>query len=207
MSRECEELHLLANQLNVLTYPVEYSNIPTNGIYIMFERGEFGHSGKRIVRIGAHTGDGNLRQRLKEHFEKENKDRSIFRKNIGLALLNKNHDPFISQWKRDLTTSANRKLYGNSISKVTLNRIEKKVSGIIRDNFSVVVVPVDAKEMRIKIEAELIATVAKCTECDPSGEWFGLHSPKPKIRESGLWQEQKLKSRSADLETIRQVIQ
>jgi len=30
----------------------------------------------------------------------ENKDRSIFRKNIGRALLNKDNDPFIEQWNK-----------------------------------------------------------------------------------------------------------
>ena len=34
----------------------------------------------------------------------ENKDRSIFRKNIGRAILNKNQDPFLGQWELDLTT-------------------------------------------------------------------------------------------------------
>jgi hypothetical protein len=37
---------------------------------------------------------------LKEHFVNENKDRSIFRKNIGRALLNKDNDYFIEQWNK-----------------------------------------------------------------------------------------------------------
>ena len=37
----------------------------------------------RIVRIGTHTGENQLRSRLMQHFVKENKNRSIFRKNIG----------------------------------------------------------------------------------------------------------------------------
>ncbi|GAG98657.1 unnamed protein product, partial [marine sediment metagenome] len=56
--------------------------IPKNGIYILFEKGECAHSTDRIVRIGTHTGKNKLRSRLKEHLN-ENKDRSIFRKNIG----------------------------------------------------------------------------------------------------------------------------
>ena len=63
-----------------------------NGVYILFEKNESGHNGDRIVRIGSHTGNDNLVKRLEEHFLKENKDRSIFRKNIGRALLNKNSD-------------------------------------------------------------------------------------------------------------------
>jgi len=61
------------------------------------------HSTDRIVRIGTHTGNNKLWFRLKEHLI-ENKDRSIFRKNIGRALLNKDNDCFIEHWnKKNLT--------------------------------------------------------------------------------------------------------
>lgn len=81
-----------------------------NGVYILFEKNEFGHNGDRIVRIGSHTGNDNLVKRLEEHFLKENKDRSIFRKNIGRALLNKNSDSYLDIWDIDLTSkkSTNR---------------------------------------------------------------------------------------------------
>jgi hypothetical protein len=49
----------------------------------MFEAGESGHGTDRIVYVGTHTGPGNLPARLAEHFVRENKDRSIFRGNIG----------------------------------------------------------------------------------------------------------------------------
>ncbi len=37
----------------------------------------------RIVRIGTHTSDDRLKNRLRDHFISKNKDGSIFRKNIG----------------------------------------------------------------------------------------------------------------------------
>jgi len=80
-----------------LRFPFCEDQIPLNGIYILFEKGELAHNTDRIVRIGTHTGINQLRSRLKQHFIVENKDRSIFRKNIGRALLNKNHDDFINQ--------------------------------------------------------------------------------------------------------------
>jgi len=46
--------------------------IPKNGIYILFEKGECAHFTDRIVRIGTHTGKNKLRSRLKEHLN-ENK--------------------------------------------------------------------------------------------------------------------------------------
>lgn len=40
----------------------------------MFERGEKYGYFDRIVRIGTHRSDGRLKNRLKDHFPKENKD-------------------------------------------------------------------------------------------------------------------------------------
>jgi hypothetical protein len=42
------------------------------------------------------------------HFTIENKDRSIFRKNIGRALLNRDWDPFLPAWELDRTSRAIR---------------------------------------------------------------------------------------------------
>ena len=52
----------------------------------------------RIVRIGTHTADNNLKERLRGHFVRRNADGSIFRKNIGRAILHKNNDPYESVW-------------------------------------------------------------------------------------------------------------
>ena len=93
----CPHLHTLFNKLPHHHFPFDAKKIPLNGIYILFEFGEIAHDTNRIVRIGTHNGDGNLPSRLKSHFIKENKDRSIFRKNIGRALLNKSNDPFLEQ--------------------------------------------------------------------------------------------------------------
>ena len=104
----CKQLHELFNSLERFNFPFDDSRIPKNGIYILFEKGECAYGMDRIVRIGTHTGDDQLRSRLKQHFIMENKDRSIFRKNIGRALLNKSHDPFLKQWEIDLTPKDSR---------------------------------------------------------------------------------------------------
>jgi hypothetical protein len=44
------------------------------------------------------------------------------------------------------------------------------------------------------LERALIGTVASCRNCRPSAQWLGNYSPKPKIRESGLWLVQHLKA-------------
>ena len=99
MSKNCEKLHKFFNNMERLKFPFDENKIPLNGIYILFEKGEKAHDVDRIVRVGTHTGQNQLRSRLKQHFINENKDRSIFRKNIGRALLNKNKDPFLEQWE------------------------------------------------------------------------------------------------------------
>ncbi|MBV1818116.1 DUF6884 domain-containing protein [Clostridium cochlearium] len=69
-----------------------------NGIYMIFKSGEFGHAMDRVVRVGTHRADGRLKARLKDHYFRKNKDGSIFRKNIGLALLNKDQDEYLDIW-------------------------------------------------------------------------------------------------------------
>jgi hypothetical protein len=108
----CAELHAALDPLPHHRFPFDAGRIPKNGLYILFEDGEQAHGTDRIVRIGTHTGKDQLPSRLKQHFIKENKDRSIFRKNIGRALLNKARDPFLAQWEIDLTTSAAKKEFG-----------------------------------------------------------------------------------------------
>jgi hypothetical protein len=192
----CEELHFAFFRLKRFYFPFEVSQIPPNGIYILFERGERAHGEDRIVRIGTHTGENQLCSRLKQHFEIENKDRSIFRKNIGRALLNQNKDPFLKQWNWDLTTRKNKEIYGSLVDLGKLKRIEREVSRYIQKSFSFVVFAVLQKEKRLSFESKIISTVSQCAECSPSISWLGLSSPNPKIRNSGLWQVNEIYKRS-----------
>ena len=182
----CHQLHQLFNNLKRFSFPFNKEELPENGIYILFEKGEQAHNTNRIVRIGTHTGLNQLRSRLKQHFIQENKDRSIFRKNIGRALLNKNNDSFKKQWELDLTTRDMKEKHKNiDFAKQAL--IEKQVTKQIQENFSFAVIPVENKEKRLKLESKLISTVSLCKQCHSSKEWLGNQSPKQKIRKSGLW--------------------
>ncbi|MFO7884010.1 MAG: hypothetical protein R6U68_04240 [Desulfobacteraceae bacterium] len=187
MSTECETVHNLAWELKRHGFPFDESKIPLNGIYLLFQKGEEGHKGDRIVRIGTHTGDNQLRSRLKQHFLNANKDRSIFRKNIGRALLNQLNDPFLKYWELDLTTRKAKEKYSSLIDFDYQKSIENQVSQHIQDNFSFCVFEVQGKEERLEIESKLISTISWCEECKQSTSWLGNHSPKKKIVESGLW--------------------
>ena len=193
MSKECKDLHDYVRNLKRYAFPFDKNEIYKNGVYILFEKNESGHNGDRIVRIGSHTGNDNLVKRLEEHFLKENKDRSIFRKNIGRALLNKNSDSYLDIWDIDLTSKKARTEYQPFIKKDYQELIEKQVSDYIRDNFTFSVIEVLDKEERISLEKRLIEIVSSCNECYPSNNWLGKSSPVDKIRLSGLWQTQYVK--------------
>lgn len=193
MSRECKDLHDYVRSLKRYTFPFDKNEVYKNGVYILFERNEFGHNGDRIVRIGSHTGNDNLVKRLEEHFLKENKDRSIFRKNIGRALLNKNSDSYLDIWDIDLTSKKAREEYRPFIKRDYQELIEKQVSDYIRDNFTFSVIEVLDREERLSLEKRLIKIVSSCNECYPSNHWLGKFSTIDKIRMSGLWQSQHIK--------------
>jgi len=183
----CEELHKLFNNMKRFTFPFNEKGISENGIYILFEKNELAHGGNRIVRIGTHTGNNQLKSRLKQHFLNENKDRSIFRKNIGRALLNKNNDPFLKQWEIDLTTREAKQEHQQEVDSEKQKQVEKQVTKHIQENFSFIVIPIADKEKRLELESKIISTVSLCKDCKPSENWLGFSSPKEKIRESGLW--------------------
>jgi len=180
VSKICHAIHQWFNGMKKHSYPFNEQEIPKNGIYILFEEGEFAHSISRIVRIGTHTGKNKLPSRLKEHFVNENKDRSIFRKNIGRALLNKDKDPFIEQWNK-------KALPSDSVDFIKQEEIEKRVTKYIQENISFVAFQIDDKGKRLKFESKIISTVSLCDECKPSQNWLGLFSPVEKIRRNGLW--------------------
>ncbi|MEN6385913.1 MAG: hypothetical protein ABFD79_12055 [Phycisphaerales bacterium] len=183
----CENLHKILSNFKRHYFPFEENLIPKNGIYFLYEKGEYGHGTDRIVRVGTHTGHNQLRSRIRQHFCKENKDRSIFRKNIGRAYLNSRNDSFLEQWEYDLTSITNRQKYFNLVDKKRLREIEQIVSQYIQKHFSFVVVDIENKQLRIIYESRLISTIFQCKNCCASLKWFGKHSPKIKIRESGLW--------------------
>lgn len=187
MSEICHRLHSLFNHLPRHRFPFDELAIPRNGIYVLFETGEHTHRTDRIVRVGTHTGKNQLRSRLKQHFLNENKDRSIFRKNIGRAILQQAKDPFLEQWNWDLTTRKAKQSYLPLLDEEKQHQVERTVTEYIQQNFSFVVFAVKSKEERLRWEQRIISTVSWCEECRPSPNWLGLYSPKRKIRESGLW--------------------
>jgi len=187
MSEICERIHHMLSNFERHHFPFDENEIPLNGIYLVFEDGERSHGTDRIVRVGTHTGENQLRSRLKQHFVNENKDRSIFRKNIGRALLQKANDPFLKQWEWDLTSREAKESLLSLLDVDRQKEVEEAVSVHIRQHLSFVVLQVASKEERLELEQKIISSISWCEQCGPSPDWLGLYSTKQKIRESGLW--------------------
>ncbi len=188
MDNRCEILHKELRKLPRYSFPFEKKDIPNNGIYVLFQKGEIAHGGDRIVRIGTHTGINQLPSRLKQHFVNPNKDRSIFRKNIGRCLLNMRQDSYLEKWELDLTPAENKRKYSHLIDKAYQDTIEDEITKYIHEEFSFVIIPIETKEQRLLFEKRLISQISLCNKCTASSNWLGMYSPNHKIVESGLWQ-------------------
>jgi len=154
-----------------------------DGIYIMFEKGQKYGELDRIVRVGTHTSESRLKARLKDHFISRNKDGSIFRKNVGKALISKNNDPYLDIWTMDTSNKINRV----TIDKEKQMEIENAVSDYLHNNISFVCFPIDNKEARLRIKEALIALLNCSADFYPDNNWLGKFSPVDRICRSGLW--------------------
>lgn len=183
----CDHLHKMFNCMKRYTW-VDIDKIPfNNGVYIMFEKGEMYSGWDRIVRIGTHTSDDRLKARLKDHFCNENKDGSILRKNIGLALLNKVQDQYLSVWGLDTSKPDVIEKYSNLIDKAVQASIEKQVTIYLRTNISFVCISIGSREDRLRFEEGLISSLSNSKNFQHSEHWLGQNSPKKLIVQSGLW--------------------
>jgi len=190
--------------LPIIRFPFDLASLPNNGIYFFYEDSEhWSHGGKRprIVRVGTHK-DGNFRSRIAEHFVLDERkmnfdtttlaphERSIFRKHIGRALLNRSNDPYLKVWNIDFTSKASRERDAHLRDIGKEKTVECEITALLRKYFSFryIVVAQESVRMGVSgIERKLIGTVAQCSECSPSRVWLGNQSPQPQIRETGLW--------------------
>jgi len=184
------ELHQIFNEQKRYSFPFEHfiNEIHKNGIYIIFENGEKYKNLDRIVRVGTHTGNNQLRSRLNQHFIKENKNRSIFRKNIGRCFLNKESNPYLSLWELDITSRAEKEKNLKLLDLDFEKKMEKRISNYVQTNLSFCVFQIDTKDDRLFWESKIVSTLAKASDIKSSENWLGNQSTKDKIKVSGLWQ-------------------
>lgn len=202
-------VHMLFNSLPRFDWTM-IDQIPyQNGIYVMFEKGESYNGMDRIVRVGTHRVQNRLRNRLKDHFLNEDADSSIFRKNIGRAILNMTANPYLKIWEIDMHKSENTRNHGHLIDDRLEAEIETKISEYLRNNITFVTFPVEDEEERLRLEEGIISTLTNDPSFGPSNNWFGLYCPVSEIAKSGLWNRQGLNGKplsDVELERVKWLV-
>lgn len=174
-------IHVLAADLPRFNHGFLPQELPPNGIYLFFERGETvevdGNCVERIVRIGTHRANHRLPRRLRQHFT-GNRRGSVFRRHIGGALLTESNadDHRLPVW-------INQK--GGPVPEV-----EIAVSEVLRDRFTFSCIRVDDAAERLNLERGLIALLTQRPLGAPSPGWLGRYAVREAVRESGLWNTQ-----------------
>ena len=199
------QLHQLFCALPRYTWQ-NIASIPfQNGIYLVFEQGETYHGLPRIVRVGTHTSPNRLKQRLNDHFNRENHNGSIFRKNIGKAILNKANDPYLSTW----TLDTSKPPYLGRENKAKETEVEQAVTSYLHRNITFTVFPIDAKEERLRLEKAIISSLHHTSDFRASDAWLGNYSPESAIRQSGMWLKQGVDAiplTDAEMHTITKIV-
>jgi len=184
-----EKLHILFSDLKKFTFPYNETQISKNGIYILFENGEYFKGLDRVVRIGSHTGNNRLFTRINEHYNKDDHRDSIFRKHLGRCFLtiNKRTD-YIENWNLKIKKRADKEKNYHRIDWDIEKEYEQIITKYIRSNFSFVVIPdLTNENERLRLEKGLIATFAQAKEKESSEDWIGNKHPDKKIRDYKLW--------------------
>lgn len=152
----CAKLHaLLAEKRQHFNFPPPFKQLPLNGVYFIFEKGQSSHAHPRIVRIGSHTGRDRLVARLWEHAIPHG--RSYFRYDLGKAIIEQPHAV-------DIRPVAEA-LWKAGTDRQELDRFEVELSEFIRKQFQFSVIGTLNQDEALKLERECIATVAHCDEC------------------------------------------
>lgn len=180
-----EALHRLVTALPRRGGAFRVADVPENGIYFFFENDESvtidGKRVHRIVRVGTHRADRRLGKRLRLHYSGSRR-RSVFRWHIGNALIQSG------------------RVTGSVSAPVLIDRrlrvpdLELAISQHFSERFSFTCIPVDTMERRLRLEAGLIALLAKHPIASPGLNWLGHHALRFEIRRSGLWNTQHVES-------------
>lgn len=210
-THSCAWLHAQLYKLPLVSYPFDINILPSNGIYFFYQYGEtWGHGdfSQRIVRVGTHR-QGNFHSRIGEHFVLNERkmnfdssrprphDRSIFRKHLGAAILNREGNDYLRLWSKNLLKSEARAAVLGERNIGLETAIENEVTELLRGSFSFRFIRLEEERLRMGaegLERALVGTLARCSQCRPSEEWLGLSSPNRHITEKGLWQLHYLKA-------------
>jgi hypothetical protein len=175
----CSWLHLKLESLRITTFPFDKGTFPERGIYFFYEEEENSDHGNglkpRIVRIGTHK-KNNFRSTISEHFlvneskmnfsrnQPKPSDRSIFRKNLGRAMLKRDKSNYLNMWETDFTDRENRIEKGHKRIIELERKVEERITKLLREKFSFRFISLEDEAKRIGsegMESKLIGTVAR----------------------------------------------
>ncbi len=219
--RICSELHRELCKLEKYEVPSETDgrgafkfgdvDVPKNGMYFFFQKGEEGHNGDRIVRVGINK-TKKLALRMSNHFRLDPL-RSVFSTYLIHIYILYLMGPKLDEWtgtcnpnkifdanrfdelyrvnKKPSDLEKDLKILRSRMYKGNTDRLEgyrKALLPYFRENFrySFVWFP-DELEERDLMEDGIIGTVAHCNKCGPSSTWIGKLAPHKATREYGLW--------------------
>ncbi len=170
---------------------------PERGVYFFFEGGEDrsdSGTGPRVVRVGTHAVASGSRSslwgRLKQHRGGNdgagNHRGSVFRKLVGASLAGRDPALAVDSWGQGNTASG-------EVPRLE-RELEIRVSTLLRA-MPVLWLDIDDEpskhSLRSYIERNSIALLSNYRTDQPldahSPHWLGAHCPKPKIRDSHLW--------------------
>ncbi len=147
-------------------------NIPLNGIYLFYEKGEKINGKPRIVRVGINTEDGNFKKRIHSHYKGSHKN-SVFRKHVGYAILGQEgvNDKIRNEWYNE---------------KGKFKDMEHNVDRYFNGSFTYKTIEIAQKNLRSQIEQQWIQLLSFHPKNKPSKTWLGKYGKEP-ISSSGLW--------------------
>lgn len=192
MSDLYDYIHQFFNEQQRFSFPYDKKEIEritdSNGLYVLFEKGESSKGFDRIVRIGSHDGKNRLVKRLKDHFMSSVQRNSIFRKHIGRCLLTIENDEYIENWNKPFKKIIDKVRYKDFVDLHYEKKYEELITDHICVNLSFTLIPriYDSKQ-RDRIEEGLIASLAQSTIRTSSVSWLGNNHPDKRIRDAKIW--------------------
>lgn len=180
----------------------------SNGLYVLFEKGETYKTFDRIVRIGSHDGNGRLIKRLNNHFHSTNHRLSVFRKHIGRCFLNMEADKYLKDWDRPFKSRIEKEIHKEFVNIEYEKKYEQLVTNYICNNLSFAVIPQVYNNIeRDRIEEGLISLLSQATEKTSSKNWIGNNHPDPRIKNAKIWNIEYLNHRPLDLKEFKELIE
>ena len=154
-------IHEYFNDEKRFSFPYDRKSLKeiteSNGLYVLFEKGEKYNNLDRVVRVGSHDGNDRLIKRLGNHFNSKIHRTSVFRKHIGRCLLNIENDKYLEHWNRPFKSKIEKEIHGEFVNLEYEKNYEESVTSHINENLSFALIPkIFDKLKRDRIEEGLI---------------------------------------------------